>query len=89
LDQRLYGQHIVKRLLVSAVSQHWSKPDPAKALVLSFHGDAGVGKSFVSRLIGDTLYKKGEKSEYIHNFIGIRHFYWISENDKPRMKVSP
>jgi len=46
LSSNLYGQPLVKKTLYTALKGHYSLKNPKKALVLSFHGSTGVGKSF-------------------------------------------
>ena len=53
---------------------------PEKALVLSFNGWTGSGKNFVSKLIAENLFKKGLKSEYVHQI--------IATNDFPHQRLS-
>ncbi|KAG7255265.1 hypothetical protein CRUP_016597 [Coryphaenoides rupestris] len=48
--------------------------DPKKPLVLSFHGWAGTGKNFASKLIADNIYKKGMDSKFVHFFNAELHF---------------
>jgi hypothetical protein len=44
LDKYLFGQPLVKRVLLSSLKGHFNLKSPQKALVLSFHGSTGVGK---------------------------------------------
>ncbi len=74
LNKQLYGQHLVTEVAVSAVSSHLMDQDPSKALVLSFHGPTGTGKNFVSRLIAESIYKKGMHSKYVHVFSANNNF---------------
>ncbi len=46
LSSNLYGQPLVTKTLYTALKGHYSLKNPKKALVLSFHGSTGVGKSF-------------------------------------------
>ncbi|XP_077969357.1 torsin-2A-like isoform X3 [Styela clava] len=74
LENKLHGQHLVVPTVYKAVTDHVSNPNPSKPLVLSFHGWTGGGKSFVSRMIANNLFKKGEHSPYFHHFNSIIHF---------------
>ncbi|CAG0920068.1 unnamed protein product [Notodromas monacha] len=81
---RLFGQHIVQSMLPEVINRHLRKESPKKALVLSFHGCTGVGKSYVSRMIIDELFFRGLNSSYAHNFIGFRHFLPSGKEDDIR-----
>ncbi|CAG9861047.1 unnamed protein product [Phyllotreta striolata] len=72
IKSKIYGQHLVE-VAIDAISSHIHFKPP-KPLTLSFHGWAGSGKNYVSSFIVDHLYKRGFKSNYIHNFIGRIHF---------------
>lgn len=62
-DQQVFGQPLVKSLVVAAVSGHF-KGDSRKALVLSLHGWPGVGKNFVSSLLVKGIFREGSKSSF-------------------------
>jgi hypothetical protein len=47
-NNEVHGQHLVKDTISKLIRQHLNDPNPKKALVLSFHGRTGGGKSFVS-----------------------------------------
>ena len=65
LDTKLYGQHLVKKVVTSHIQAHVKSDQPSKALALSFHGPTGTGKNHVSRIIAEALYKKGMKSHHV------------------------
>ena len=65
LDGRLYGQHLVKKVVTSHIKGHVQSPHPPKALALSFHGPTGTGKNHVSRIIAEKLYRKGLMSDNV------------------------
>ncbi|KAL8570280.1 hypothetical protein ACOMHN_011302 [Nucella lapillus] len=66
LNQRVYGQHLVRRAVMSHIHGHLQNHNPERPLVLSFHGPTGSGKNHVSRIIAEALYKNGMTSEYVH-----------------------
>ena len=68
LQSQLYGQHIAAKTVLQAVSSHWSDDDPSKALVMSFHGPSGVGKSHLSNLIVKNMYGAGVNSPFARKF---------------------
>lgn len=64
--RKLYGQHIAEDSILSQISDHITRKQPAKPLVLSFHGWTGVGKSYATKLIADGMYREGSKSKFYH-----------------------
>nr|XP_022904903.1 torsin-1A-like [Onthophagus taurus] len=70
LDKQLFGQNLAKEVVLNAIRAHWENDFSQKALTLSFHGPPGTGKNYVSRMIVDSLYKEGSKSQYVHHFQG-------------------
>ncbi|XP_068206960.1 torsin-1A-like [Palaemon carinicauda] len=80
-DEHLYGQHLVKTVIPRALKSHLSHDQPSKALVMSFHGWTGGGKNYVARFIIDSLYKLGQRSQYVHFFVSTVHFPHIQEAD--------
>ncbi|XP_078045359.1 torsin-1A [Augochlora pura] len=74
LSETLYGQEIAHRVVISALRGHLSQVNPPKALVMSFHGPPGTGKTFVAQMIARSFYKKGEQSQYYHFFNGRNDF---------------
>lgn len=66
----VYGQHLMEDIVVRALRGHLLSRDPSKALVLSFHGPPGCGKSYVSEFIAQSLYAKGMKSHFARKFVG-------------------
>lgn len=56
-------------IVVRALRGHMLASDPKKALVLSFHGTPGCGKSYVSDFIAQSLFVKGMKSHYVRKFV--------------------
>ena len=64
---KLYGQHLVQKTVVNHIQGHVRQGiQPPKALVLSFHGGTGVGKTYLSSFIAKALYDKGLKSPFVH-----------------------
>ena len=70
LQKNVYGQHLVQDIVTKALRGHLNTQTPAKALVLSFHGTTGSGKSFVSQFIAESIFKHGMTSKYVKKFIG-------------------
>lgn len=74
LDKRVFGQHIAIEVVHKAIKGHIQNVDPAKALVLSFHGWTGCGKNYVSNIIAENLYTLGMYSQYTHQVIATHDF---------------
>jgi len=74
LDGNLFGQHIAKSVITSALSRCW-KSQPDKALVMSFHGWTGSGKNFVAKFIAESLFRRGIKSNHVHIYVSTVHFH--------------
>ena len=74
LKQKVFGQHIAIEVVHKAIKGHIQNPNPAKALVLSFHGWTGCGKNHVSKIIADNLYKLGMGSKYTQQLIATHDF---------------
>ena len=74
MERQLYGQHLVMKAVINHVKGHVKAENPAKALVLSFHGGTGTGKNHVSRLIAHHLYKEGIKSKFVHLISATKEF---------------
>lgn len=76
LDEYVFGQHIAKNLLLSALTRRWgSHQESQKPLVMSFHGWTGSGKNYVAKFIAESLFKKGTKSSYVKIYISTLHFH--------------
>jgi hypothetical protein len=74
LNNHLFGQHLVRDVVVRSLRSHLRHEEPRKALVLSFHGWTGSGKNYVAKFIADGLYAKGMRSGAVHLFISTLHF---------------
>ncbi|KAI6658545.1 Torsin-1A-like [Oopsacas minuta] len=65
LNERVYGQHLVQNSVPNLIRGHLTNESPRKPLVISFHGWTGTGKTWVSKLIAENLFKKGLNSKYV------------------------
>ncbi|XP_042130793.1 prosalusin isoform X3 [Peromyscus maniculatus bairdii] len=74
LAQHLAGQHLAKALVVKSLKAFVQDPAPSKPLVLSLHGWTGTGKSYVSSLLAQYLFRGGLRSPHVHHFSPIIHF---------------
>uniref|UniRef100_K7D0C8 Torsin-1A n=4 Tax=Homininae TaxID=207598 RepID=K7D0C8_PANTR len=74
LDDKLFGQHLAKKIILNAVFGFINNPKPKKPLTLSLHGWTGTGKNFVSKIIAENIYEGGLNSDYVHLFVATLHF---------------
>uniref|UniRef100_A0A8D0HC83 Torsin n=1 Tax=Sphenodon punctatus TaxID=8508 RepID=A0A8D0HC83_SPHPU len=74
LDKKLFGQHLVKKVIVKAVTGFLNNSNPKKPLTLSLHGWTGTGKNFVSKIVAESIYEGGLNSNYVHQFVSTLHF---------------
>ncbi|CAF0789276.1 unnamed protein product [Brachionus calyciflorus] len=74
LKNKLFGQPLVRKTLISAVKGHYKLKNPKKALVLSFHGSTGVGKTYVSQIFAESFYMRGTKSAFYKVFVATKDF---------------
>lgn len=81
LESQLYGQHLVRNVVSRALRGHLSDDQPKKALVMSFHGWTGGGKNYVAKFIADSIYKLGQRSQYVHLFVSTVHFPHEQQSD--------
>ena len=79
LKNQVYGQHLVLKAVVRLLKDHLSNDDPSKALALSFHGGPGTGKSHVSKIIANHVYKKGMKSQFVHMIASTKEFLHVDK----------
>ncbi|XP_070557443.1 torsin-1A-like [Ptychodera flava] len=84
MKQKVYGQHLAEKVVLDVLKGHIENPNPAKALALSFHGTTGIGKTYVSRIIAESLFKNGMSSKHVHVFSTRLHF--LHESKLPEYK---
>ena len=82
-EMHVFGQHLVRDTVSNALRSHFQKLElgeanpalgPKKALVLSFHGCAGCGKTYTSKFIAESLFEEGWNSKFVHHFNATRDF---------------
>ena len=73
-DKHVFGQHIVKKMVSKQLKAHLGQDYPQKALVLSFHGWTGTGKNYVAKYIAESLFRKGQKSDFVNIYISTVDF---------------
>ena len=73
-DKHVFGQHIVKKMVSKQLKAHLGQDFPQKALVLSFHGWTGTGKNYVAKYIAESLFRKGQRSDFVKIYISTVDF---------------
>ncbi|XP_072287314.1 torsin-1A [Pyxicephalus adspersus] len=73
-EDRIFGQHLAKRVILKAVPGFLENKNPKKPLALSFHGWTGTGKNYVSQILARHIYPEGHKSKHVHQFVATLHF---------------
>jgi len=66
LQSRVFGQRRAREVVIDALQQRLSLHEADKALVLSFHGQTGTGKTHVANILSDFLYGQGTEREFVH-----------------------
>ncbi len=74
LNSEFFGQHLAADTVLNALRSHLNHEDSKKALVLSFHGWAGSGKTYLAELVMKSLYKEGSDSKFVKFYIASYHF---------------
>ncbi|XP_065674107.1 torsin-1A-like [Hydra vulgaris] len=64
LNANVFGQeYAIKRIVKIVNSTIKERETP---LVMSFHGPTGTGKSYVSKIVANALFKNGTESKFVH-----------------------
>ncbi|CAD6199073.1 unnamed protein product [Caenorhabditis auriculariae] len=74
LSDLVFGQHLVKDVVVNAMRSHWSNKNPKKPLVMSFHGYTGSGKNYVAEIIANNTFKSGIRSSFVNHIVATSEF---------------
>lgn len=75
LERKVFGQHLAVQIVLRALSMNLQSKRPKKPLVMSFHGWTGTGKSFVSSIIAENLYRLSAwRRSFVHHFSTVLHF---------------
>ncbi|KAK5972233.1 Torsin protein [Trichostrongylus colubriformis] len=75
LQELVYGQHLVIDTVENAIRAHWTNDRPKKPLAMSFHGFTGSGKNYIAEIIANNTYKKGMRSNFVHQIVASSDFY--------------
>eukprot|EP00058_Branchiostoma_floridae_P023919 XP_002609409.1 hypothetical protein BRAFLDRAFT_86511 [Branchiostoma floridae] len=74
IKRHLHGQPLVHDIVVRYVTDHVDTKSPERALVMSFHGPPGVGKSYVGGMIAESLFLDGLNSPCVRLNIATKHY---------------
>ena len=86
-NERVFGQHLVLKVVPNAVHSHIFDKNPKKALVMSFHGWTGCGKNFVADLLREYIYREGAETQFAHVRIATEHFPDLNKVDEYRTEL--
>ncbi|PIO67607.1 hypothetical protein TELCIR_10633 [Teladorsagia circumcincta] len=75
LRELVHGQHLVIDTVENAIRAHWTNDNPKKPLAMSFHGFTGSGKNYVAEIIANNTFKKGMRSNFVHQIVASSEFY--------------
>ncbi|XP_076070436.1 torsin-1A-like [Mytilus galloprovincialis] len=87
LHANVYGQHIAVKTVMNHLNAHFMDENPSKALAFSFHGGPGTGKTLITKILVNHLYKEGFKSQFVHMVIASRDFPHKQTTDKDKIKL--
>lgn len=74
MNKEFFGQHLAADIVLNGLRSHLHHEDSNKALVLSFHGWAGSGKTYLAELIMKSLYEGGSESKFVKFYMGKCHY---------------
>jgi len=74
LEANLFGQHLAIDTIVKSINSHFKTKYQKKALVMSFQGGTGTGKTFAAQTILRSMYAKQDQSKFVHWFSATKHF---------------
>ena len=83
--KKVFGQDLALKVIRNSLLNHLKKVaagNSEKPLVLSFHGGLGTGKTFVTDLLANLLFKEGENSSFVrrmHLIDMLSHLYTKDE----------
>ncbi|XP_054267612.1 torsin-1A-like [Macrosteles quadrilineatus] len=82
LYEKVFGQDLAVRVILTALKNHLSKTNHKKPLVLSFHGWPGGGKTFVKDFILEHWFREGQRSKFVKTYFALKDF---PSNDKVKV----
>lgn len=81
LQSKVYGQPLIVKPIYKSLRAHMLNETPSRPLVMYFSGWTGTGKTHVSRLIANSLFKLGMKSRFVKYISSSYHFPVKIEGD--------
>ncbi|XP_065674115.1 torsin-1A-like [Hydra vulgaris] len=87
LDKNIFGQDFAIKRVTNAVRSHFKNEDPKAPLVMSFHGPTGTGKSFVSKLVAESLFKSGINSKFVHHILAEKEYINNTQHSLTKFKT--
>ncbi|XP_071126410.1 torsin-1A-like [Mytilus edulis] len=87
LHANVYGEHIAVKTVVNHLNAHLLNENPSKALAFSFHGGPGTGKTLITKILVNQLYKEGFKSQFVHMVVASRDFPNEKDTDTYKIKL--
>lgn len=82
LRTRVFGEHIAIDTIRSHLEAHFDNENPSKALALSLHGGPGTGKTYLTNLVKNQIYKEGPRSKYVRILITSIDFPHTSKEEE-------
>lgn len=86
LQTQVYGQPLITERIYKSLRAHMLNDKPSRPLVMYFSGWTGTGKTFVSRLIANNLFKEGMQSKFVKYISSSYHFPIKIEGNEEIMK---
>ncbi|XP_065673239.1 torsin-1A-like [Hydra vulgaris] len=86
-DKNVFGQDFAVEHIVNACRSHSNNKNPKAPLVMSFHGPTGTGKSYVSKLVAETLFKNGINSKFVHHKIATKEYIDNTQHSLTKYKT--
>ncbi|XP_052077992.1 torsin-1A-like [Mytilus californianus] len=73
--------------VVNNLNAHFMNENPSKALTFSFHGGPGTGKTLITKILVDHLYKEGFKRQFVNMVVATRDFPHKRNTDENNIKI--
>lgn len=74
LQTRVFGQPLIIKPIYKHLTAHMTDERPQRPLVMYFSGWTGTGKTYVARLVAESLYRYGMKSKFVKYISSSYHF---------------
>ncbi|XP_072275859.1 torsin-3A [Pyxicephalus adspersus] len=87
LEQRMHGQHLAVKQIISSMKKFLQEDESKKSRVLSFHGWTGTGKNLAVRIIAENLYLNGLRNRCTKVFIPQLHFPHLSNMEAYKVQL--